>query len=95
MKLTTKSEYSILALIYMARQSDKNFIKTRLIKIIYSVYQYVTGLNLIWEKISSVEGKRYENRNREWILAQMSIAKRMATRRNSGAPIAIEMGFLR
>ncbi len=27
MKLTTKSEYSILALIYMARQHDKDFVK--------------------------------------------------------------------
>ena len=62
MKLTTKSEYSILALIYIARNEDRGFIKIEEICNNYSISKkYLENLITILKQSGYVKAKRGAN----------------------------------
>jgi Rrf2 family cysteine metabolism transcriptional repressor len=59
MKLTTKSEYSILALVYLARNQDRDFIKIEEICSKYGISKkYLEGLFSVLKRTRYVKTKR-------------------------------------
>jgi len=59
MKLTTKSEYSILALIHIARNNEKNYTKTEEISEKYSIpKKYLEHLLMILKQYRILKAKR-------------------------------------
>ena len=59
MKLTTKSEYSLLALIFIARNQDKNFIKADDICSYYKISKkYLEQLLIILKQNRYIKAKR-------------------------------------
>ena len=91
MKLTTKSEYSILALIYIARNQKKGLIKIESISSYYDMpHKYLEQLLLTLKQNRLLKAKRGSNGGYALALAANKISVASIVRLMDGALAPIE-----